>query len=173
MCIFGIRICATDKIFSSGSWLKNDNIKDALERHRVELTISNSTCDSGQMMVAGTIFLKHPVYTHRLYFLLALRRSLPSNTPYFDIAVHRRTPSGIDCPHLVVKCGEQHQDALTEILSDFLDGKQTTALFIGTKLLQSHDSGGQSQPIRYSPEIRRFHPKNATFPTDCQYRPFT
>jgi hypothetical protein len=137
MCIFGIRICATDKIFSSGSWLKNANIKAALEKHRVELTISNSTCDSGPMMVAGTIFLKHPVYTHRLYFLLALRRSLPSNTPYFDIAVHRRTPTGIDCPHLVVKCGEQHQDALTEILSDFLDGKQTTALFIGTKLLQS------------------------------------
>jgi hypothetical protein len=26
---------------------------------------------------------------------------------------------------------------LTEILSDFLDGKQTTALFIGTKILQS------------------------------------
>jgi hypothetical protein len=137
MCIFGIRICATDKIFASGSWLKHETTKIALEHHHVELTISNSTCDSGPMVVTGTIFLKHPVYTHRLYFLLALRRSLPISTPYFDIAVHRRTPGGIECPHLVVKCGEQHQDSLTEILSDFLDGKQTTALFIGTKLLQS------------------------------------
>jgi hypothetical protein len=80
MCIIGIRICATDKIFSSGSWLKNEKIKAALERHRVEMTISNSTCDSGRMVVAGNIFLKHPTYTHRLYFLLALRKSLPTNT---------------------------------------------------------------------------------------------
>ena len=98
MCIFGIRICATDTMFSSGSWLKNAQTQVALERHRVDLTISNSTCDSGQMLVAGTIFLKHPVYTHQLYFLLALRQSLSTNTPYFDIAVHRQTASGPHCP---------------------------------------------------------------------------
>jgi hypothetical protein len=89
------------------------------------------------MVVAGVILLKHQQYTHRLYYLLALRNQLPSNTPFFDIGIHKRTTTGIQSPHLVVKCGEHHQEALTEILSDHLDGKQTTAIYIGNKIIQS------------------------------------
>ena len=137
MTIFGIRICATDPAFSTGTWLTDSTVKEALAKHRVELNISNSTCDSGKMVVAGAILLKHPQYTHRLYFLLALRRCLPNHTPFFDIGIHQRTTGGIDSPHLVVKCGENHQEALTEILSNFMDGKQTTAIYIGTQVLQS------------------------------------
>jgi hypothetical protein len=137
MCIFGIRICSTEASFSTGTWLANDFVKSSLAKHNVEINISNSTCDSGRMVTAGAILLKHPTYTHRLYYLLSLRKQLPLNTPFFDIGIHQRTSNGIASPHLVVKCGENHQEALTEILSDSLDGKQTTAIYIGNKILQS------------------------------------
>jgi hypothetical protein len=137
MSVFGIRICATDPAFSTGTWLKDSTVQESLANHRVELNISNSTCDSGKMVVAGVILLKHPKFTHRLYYLLSLRRQLPTNTPFFDIGTHQRTQNGIASPHLVVKCGENHQETLTEILSDHLDGTQTTAIYIGTKVLQS------------------------------------
>jgi hypothetical protein len=137
MIVFGIRVCATDKNFSTGKWLNDDHVKLSLANYSVELNISNSTCDSGNMVTAGIILLKHPVYTHRLYFLLSLRRSLPSNTPYFDIGVHKRTHSGMASPHLVVKCGENHQETLTEILSNYMNGKTTTALYIGSRIIQS------------------------------------
>jgi hypothetical protein len=91
MFIFGIRICATDPAFSTGVWLCDDTVKQSLVHHQVTLNISNSTCDSGRMVVAGVVLLKHPQYTHRLYYLLALRKQLPANTPYFDIGIHHRT----------------------------------------------------------------------------------
>jgi hypothetical protein len=137
MFVFGIRICATDPTFSTGVWLTDDIVKKSLDKHQVALTVSNSTCDSGRMVTAGSILLKHPQYTHRLHFLRALRSQLPINTPFFDIGIHRHTLNGIHSPHLVVKCGENHQETLTEILSAFLDGQQTTAIYIGTKVLQS------------------------------------
>ena len=132
MSIFALRICATDS-----TWISNDSVKAALKQHHAVLNISNSTCDSGQMVTAGTILLKHPTFTHRLYFLRAIRRCLPPNTPFFDIGVHQRSANGIQSPHLVVRCGENHHETLTEILSDFFDGIQTTALYIGTKVIAS------------------------------------
>jgi hypothetical protein len=137
MSIIGIRICVSDTTFTTGSWINNEKVKTSLATNNVEVQISNSTCDSGTMMTAGAILLKHPGLTHRMYFLLALRRKLPNNTPFFDIGVHKRTQNGIECHHLVVRCGENHHEVLTEILSDCLDGKQTTALYIGTKILAS------------------------------------
>ena len=89
MSIIGLRICVSDTSFTTGSWIKNDKVKTSLASHNVEVQISNSRCDSGNMMTAGVILLKHPGFTHRMYFLLALRRKLPNNTPFFDIGVHR------------------------------------------------------------------------------------
>jgi hypothetical protein len=137
MSIIGIGICVSDSKFTTGPCINNTQVKSSLAIHNVEVQMSNSTCDSGKMTTAGTILLKHPEYTHRMYFLLALRRKLPPNIPFFDISVHKRTQHGIKCPHLVVRCGENHQEVLTEILSNCLDGKQTTALYIGTKILAS------------------------------------
>jgi hypothetical protein len=37
----------------------------------------------------------------------------------------------------VVRCRENHHETLTEILSDFFNGIQTTALYIGTKVIAS------------------------------------
>jgi hypothetical protein len=68
MIVFGICVCATDKNFSTGKWLNDNHVKLSLANYLVELNISNSTCDSGNMVTAGIILLKHPVYTHRLLF---------------------------------------------------------------------------------------------------------
>jgi hypothetical protein len=88
MIVFGIRICATDTNFSTGTWLKDDQVKQSLSTNGVAPNISNLTCDSGNMVNnAGIILLKHPKYTHQLYFLLSLRCQLPSHTPYFDIGM--------------------------------------------------------------------------------------
>jgi hypothetical protein len=135
--IFGIRISAMDKAFSIGTWLNSPTIKSAISGHNIDLKVSNSTCDSGNMVTAGSILLKHPQYTHRTYFMMSIRRQIPTNSPYFDIVVHRRTLNGIDSPHLVVKCGANHQAILSEILSTLMDGIKTTALYVGTQYIQS------------------------------------
>ena len=127
---------ATEPNFSTGNWLTHPDIKEALKFHHVDLTISNSTCDSN-MITAGTILLKHPKHTQRRYFLMSIRRYIPSNAPYFDIGVHQRTVNGIKSPHLVVKCGENHKVILSEILSNLMDGNKTTALFLSTTYIKS------------------------------------
>ena len=76
MCVFGIRINANDQMFSTGNWLTHPAIKEALTFHNVAVTISNSTCDSGNTVTAGTILLKYPKYTHCRYFLMSIRRRI-------------------------------------------------------------------------------------------------
>jgi hypothetical protein len=83
----------------------------------VELSISNASSDSGEITTAGYIFFKHPTFTQRFFYLKELRRKLPPATPYFDISLFRKTPTGRTVPHLIVKCGENHVGALTEILN--------------------------------------------------------
>ena len=82
--------------------------------------------------------MKHPTYTQRYFYLLSLRKALPNNTPFFDLATHRRTPHGETIPHLVVKCGENHITGLSEILSSYLDGQvNNTALFVASQAVKS------------------------------------
>jgi hypothetical protein len=137
MSIFGIRVSATDRYFSTGNWLRSSTTKEALARHKVELNVSNSTCDSGNMVTAGSILLKHPTYTQRMYFMMSIRRQIPINAPFFDIVVHKHTFNGLVSPHLAVKCGANHQTILSEILSIIMDGIKTTALYVGTQYIQT------------------------------------
>jgi hypothetical protein len=134
MSIFGIRICATDPCIFHWSLAQRQHCKSLTRKtqRRTQHLELNLRPVAGWLSQAH-ILLKHPQYTHRLYFLLALQRCLPTNTPFFDIGIHQRTQNGINCPHLVVKCGENHQEALTEILSNFLNGQQTTAIYIGAQ----------------------------------------
>jgi hypothetical protein len=109
MCIIGLRICVSDAKFSTASWIKNDRVKASLELHKVEVQISNSTCDSGNMITAGAILLKHPTFTHRMLLSLALRRQVPPNTPFSQIGVHKRdTKMGSNARILFVRCGQNH-----------------------------------------------------------------
>ena len=130
--IFSFRACIGT---GPGRWMNNPITKKAMAKHRVEVNISNSSSDSGDIITtAGYIFFKHPTFTHRFYFLKQLRQKLQASTPFFDIGLHRRTPTGQDIPHLVVKCGENHVGTLTEILSNKLDGSETS-VFLGRLLL--------------------------------------
>jgi hypothetical protein len=54
---------------------------------------------------------------------------MPSHTPFFDILLHRRTPTDDRINHLVVQCGENHVNPLTSILSAHLNGR-LSALFL-------------------------------------------
>ena len=132
MFVFSFRLCLTT---GPGKWINSSATKNNLKLHKVEVSLSNSSSDSGDIIsVAGYIFYKHPKYTQRTYFLSHLRRQLPPTTPFFDIGYHRKTPTGQDIPHLVVRCGENHVGPLTEILSAYLDGTKTS-VFLGRLLL--------------------------------------
>ena len=68
--------------------------------------------------------------THRLRYLQSLRKSLPDNTPPFDILLHKRPPvSNEVVPHLAVQCGMKHVHALSEALCSLLTGTNS-ALFM-------------------------------------------
>jgi hypothetical protein len=104
----------------------------------MEITLSNSKSCSGNVVTAGYILMKHPTYTQRYFYLLSLRKALPTTTPLFDLAIYRRTPHGESIPHLVVKCGENHITGLSEILSAHLDGHiRDTALFVASQAVTS------------------------------------
>jgi hypothetical protein len=120
------------------SWITREATRELLKHHNMEITISNSKSSSGNVVTAGYILMKHPTHTQRYFYLLSLRKMLPPNTPFFDLAVHRRTPHGATTPHIVVKCGENHLTGLSEILSAHLDGqKNNTALFVASQAVKS------------------------------------
>ena len=131
--IFGIRISMGDR--SPSQWINDSRTKRVLQDNSMNISISNSKTNSGDVVTAGHILLKHPDFTHRTYYLMSLRRDLPPTTPFFDIGLVYTTPHGEKIPHLIVKCGSNHVTALSEILSTHLDGKMTTALYLATSLL--------------------------------------
>jgi hypothetical protein len=133
--IFGLRLSAGANIV--GNWLNNEYTRLKMDLLEVEATISNAKCTSGNVVTAGCILFKHPIYTHRLYYLLSLRKTLTKNTPFFDLGIHRRTLSGDEIPHLVIKCGEHHLQGLTDILASHLDGKNTSAVFVPQPAIKS------------------------------------
>ena len=136
MFIFSFRLCLTA---GPSKWLKNPITKQNLAHHHVELSISNASSDSGELTTTGYIFFKHPIFTHRFYYLKELRRKLPPTTPFFDLALLRKTPTGRTVPHLIVKCGANHVGALTEILSAYLNGTETS-VFLGRLMLSKMDT---------------------------------
>ena len=110
-------------------WRNQESTKKKLEDYNVTVSFSNCTSLSGDLVVAGYILLKAPMTTHRLRYLQSLRQLLPSNTPPFDILLHKRTPSDQQIPHLAVQCGSKHVHSLCESLASILTGNGS-ALYI-------------------------------------------
>jgi hypothetical protein len=133
--IFGLRLSAGAN--TVGNWLTDAHTREMMSSVNVKATSSNAKCTSGNVVTAGCILFKHPIYTHRLYYLLLLRKKLPENTPYFDIRIHRRTSNGAEIPHLVIKCGENHIQGLTDILATHMDGKNKSAIFVPQPAIQT------------------------------------
>ena len=121
--VFGIRF--RFKPNTHISWRNRPQMKTALRDHHLGLTISNSSCSSGRLVVAGYILFKAPNTTHRARYLQSIRNHLPDNTPFFDLLLYRRTPTDDANHHLAVQCGENHVHTLTSALSAYLTGKGT------------------------------------------------
>ena len=133
--IFGLRMSMGDS--TPSKWINDRRTKRIMHDNAMNINISNSKTNSGDVVTVGHILLKHPEFTHRTYYLMSLRRAIPPTTPFFDIGLVYTTPHGEKIPHLIVKCGANHATALSEVLSTHLDGKKTTALFLATSLLNT------------------------------------
>ena len=133
--VFGLRITMRDQ--SPAAWISDSRTKTVMTNESLNVNISNSKCNSGEIVVAGHLLLKHPEHTHKIFYLMALRRQLPESTPYFDIGPMSKAPNGERIQHLVVRCGENHANVLMDILSDHLDGQKNTTLFVGHKQMAS------------------------------------
>ena len=107
--IFSFRLCFTT---GSREWLKYPDTKQNLEYHHAELSLSNTSSDSGNITTAGFIIVKHRIITHHFFYLKELCRKLSPWIPFFDISLNRKTPTGKRFPHLIVKNGENDVRAL-------------------------------------------------------------
>lgn len=114
---------------SPGPWINNQATQAALFKHRMEVSISNASSDSGDVIIAGYILLKDPTITHRIHYISSIRQDLP-NLPFFDLGIHRRSPHGSEVSHLVVRCGEKVADQLSTNLSSYLNGTHSTSMYI-------------------------------------------
>jgi hypothetical protein len=119
--VFGIRFSFGQK--PPFQWRTHEYTKRTLADHGLGLRMSNSSSMSGRLVTAGYILFKAPNTTHRNRYLQSLRSQLPDNTPFFDINLHKRTPTDANYLHLVVECGENHVAPLTSALSSLLTGK--------------------------------------------------
>ena len=119
--IFGLRFGFSTK--TPVNWLSKETTKEAMRKHKVWATVSNSSTTSGKLVTAGFILMKAPNYTHRIRFMKSLRSQLPENAPFFDILHSKRTPDNELIHHLTVQCGENHVEALSHALSAILKGK--------------------------------------------------
>lgn len=62
---------------------------EMLQQNGLSFTLSNSTCTSGNVVVAGYILFKHPDLIHRNFYLRSLRRTLPASN--HTVLWHRST----------------------------------------------------------------------------------
>jgi hypothetical protein len=76
---FGLRISMGDS--TPSRWINDRLTKRTMQDNSITISISNSKTNSGDVVTAGHILLKHPDFTHRTYYLMSLRRSLPETTP--------------------------------------------------------------------------------------------
>ena len=124
--IFGLRFGFSG---NPSNWKFKQNTQQLMKSHHFNVSISNSTCDSGNMVTVGYILLKAPNTTNQLYYLQHLTNQLPDNTPFFDLIRLRTTPMDQEINHIGVKCGERHATSLCHALTQYLTGNKT-ALFL-------------------------------------------
>ena len=127
MIIFGIRFGFTDNPIK---WQMAATTKQMMKENQVEVSISNSTSTSGNIVTAGYILLKSPNSTSTHRYTQHLRSQLPDATPYFDVMKFRKTPYDQSIPHLAVQCGEKHVTPVSQALSKILSGKSGAAVFL-------------------------------------------
>jgi hypothetical protein len=73
--VFGARFRLSDQ--TPIPWRNNDNTKKDLKDNGISLTVSNSTCSSGRLVVASYILFKAPNATHhRVRYLQSISNNI-------------------------------------------------------------------------------------------------
>ena len=115
--IFGLRFAFSTK--TPVKWMMQEATKNAMRKHKIWATTSNSSCSAGDLVTAGYLLMKAPNTTHCSNYLKWLRSVLPETTPFFDIGVVRKTMADQSIPHLMIQCGKNHVTTLNKLLSEF------------------------------------------------------
>ncbi|KAI2495088.1 hypothetical protein MHU86_19443 [Fragilaria crotonensis] len=123
---FAVRFAFTENPIS---WRNSTHVQSAMKLNNLQIHESNVNTTAGIPVVAGYILLKHPTMTLRHKYTQFLRSRLVETLPYFDIRLHRKTPTDKSIAHLVVYCGENQVTDLCQELSTILNG-QNTAVFL-------------------------------------------
>ncbi|KAI2490978.1 hypothetical protein MHU86_23580 [Fragilaria crotonensis] len=124
--VFAVRFAFTENPIS---WRNSDHAQEAMKLNNLRIQESNINTIAGIPIVAGYILLKHPTMTLRHKYTQFLRSQAADTLPYFDIRLHRKTPTDKSIAHLVVYCGETQVTELCQGLSKILNGQQT-AVFL-------------------------------------------
>jgi hypothetical protein len=130
--IFGVCVCLGTN--SHGPWINHDHTQQVMVADGLTINISNAKSTSGDVVNAGTIFCKNPTYTQRVFYLMALQRIIPETTPFFDIGIMQTTSTGQNIPHIIVRCGTNHVETLTEI---WMAAKTALRSLMGNKCIHS------------------------------------
>ena len=75
-------------------WLTKSETKQAMRKHKVWATVSNSCSTSGNLVHAGYILMKKPKLPHRIKYHKSLLTLLQGNTPSlisFSSSRHQQT----------------------------------------------------------------------------------
>jgi hypothetical protein len=113
---------------SPSKWRNLDTTQAILDEYNATVSFSNATSTSGKLVIAGYVLYKAPMTTHRKRWLDYLRTQLDTDTPPFDVLLHKRPPTGDKgkvVPHLAIQCGESHVHSLSEALAAYLTGDKS------------------------------------------------
>ncbi|KAI2503533.1 hypothetical protein MHU86_10915 [Fragilaria crotonensis] len=124
--VFAVRFAFAENPIS---WRNSTHVQSAMKLNNLQIHESNVNTTAGIPVVAGYILLKHPTMTLRHKYTQFLRSRIVDTLPYFDIRLHRKTPTDKSIAHLVVYCGEKQVTDLCQELSTILNG-QNTAVFL-------------------------------------------
>ncbi|KAI2494803.1 hypothetical protein MHU86_19698 [Fragilaria crotonensis] len=124
--VFAVRFAFNENPIS---WRNSTHVQSAMKLNNLKIHESNVTPKAGIPVVAGYILLKHSTMTLRHKYTQFLRSRMVDTLPYFDIRLHRKTPTDKSIAHLVAYCGEKQVAELCQGLSKILNGHQT-AVFL-------------------------------------------
>ena len=151
--IFGVRFGFAS---NPSTWLHRVNTKEVMKINQVSVSVSNSKSNSGRLVIAGYILLKHPTMTHKHRYLQHLRKVLPPATPYFDVVYRRQSPMDQSIGHLAVQCGENHVTTVCQALVKQLTG-HTTSIFLPRYVFATASQGLQFKKQQWSTCYCRIH----------------
>ena len=120
---FGVRFGFTE---NPVEWKSSPEVKSFLKENNIRISESNIPPSAGKPTVAGYILLKHPSMTHRHKYTQYLHYAAGIEVPYFDLRLHKKSPTERSISHLAVHCGENDVNELSECLATLLSGEKTS-----------------------------------------------